>query len=196
MVSLMITCGFAKCTELALARPCNKDGEFLEPGALPSSAHQTMPNKNDWGTFGSRSAFTLAELLYVKTQMSNGSIDELMNAWNLTGEAPFRDHKHLHEVIDASHPGGVPWQSFKVKYSKGMGNSSHPQWMSDKHEVFYRDPLLVLKEMLANPDFKDGFDYVPQRVFDETGSRRYEHMMEGDWSWEQAVHISILILII
>ena len=60
--------------------------------------------------------------------------------------------------------------------------------MSDVHEVFYHDPRLIVREMLANPSFKNGMDFGPYCAFDQEGSRRYEHLMSGDWAWNQAVH--------
>ena len=70
------------------------------------------------------------------------------------------------------------------------GDASHsghqPKWMSDVHDVFYCDPLLVVHQMLANPDYKGGMDFSPYRAFDKDGARQYQHLMSGDWAWDQA----------
>jgi len=60
--------------------------------------------------------------------------------------------------------------------------------MSDIHKVFFCDPRLVIYEILTNPDFKDGMDFVPYHIFDEDGVCIYEHLMGSNWAWEQAVH--------
>jgi hypothetical protein len=59
--------------------------------------------------------------------------------------------------------------------------------MSDSHDVFYRDPHLVVKAMLANPDFDDGMDFSPHHVFNENNEQQFDNMMSGEWAWEQAV---------
>jgi len=93
-------------------------------------------------------------------------------------------------VINEITVGDIPWHSFMVRYTDGLGDASHsepqPKWMSDVHEVFYRDPRLVVHQMLANPDFKDGMDFSPYRAFDKDGVRQYQHLMSGDWAWDQA----------
>ncbi|KAG6826062.1 hypothetical protein H0H92_001275 [Tricholoma furcatifolium] len=56
--------------------------------------------------------------------------------------------------------------------------------MTQGHEVWFRDPLRVLKNQLGNPDFADEIDYAPKRVF-LGGKRRYRDVMSGNWAWEQ-----------
>jgi len=51
----------------------------------------------------------------------------------------------------------------------------------------WADPRTVVKDMLRNPDLKDGFDVAPVRVFTEEGYREYRNFMSGDWAWEEAV---------
>jgi hypothetical protein len=36
--------------------------------------------------------------------------------------------------------------------------------------------------MLSNPDFKDGFDYVPLQEYDMDGNHHYQHFMSGNWA--------------
>jgi Plavaka transposase len=132
----------------------------------------------------------MADLLYSKVQMSGGDVDALLDVHVRTGgELPFSNHNELHAVIDGVAVGDVPWESFTVQYNNSIGddvNVPQPKWKSDVHEVFYRDPRLIVHQMLANPGFKDGMDFAPYRAFDQSGSRRYEHPMSGDWAWNQS----------
>ena len=158
-------------------------GEQLHP-PLPLDTDPT-----DWGAFKSKEGFELAELLYSSVQMSQGNIDSLFKIC-VGGQVPFSNHNELYAAIDEHPVGGVPWQSFSVKYTdvhSDNNDAPRPKWMSDVHEVFYRDPRLVVHEMLANPDFKDDMDFAPYRVFDQDGVRTYQHLMSGNWAWEQAV---------
>lgn len=62
-----------------------------------------------------------------------------------------------------------------------------PPWMLEEYEVWYRNPRVVLRNQLANPDFKDKIDYAPVREFDENGERRWKNVMSGNWAWNNAV---------
>jgi hypothetical protein len=155
--------------------------------------------QDDWGPFESKMHFELAEFLYAKSKMSEGNIDELLRIWNdsESGSAPFSSHQELFEAIDSSKLGDVSWQSFSVQYHSDEyqgdsgadvnDNSDQPQWMVDQHEVFYRDPRLVVQQILSNPDFCNDMDYAPYRAYAENGEREYRNLMSGDWAWEQAV---------
>ena len=59
--------------------------------------------------------------------------------------------------------------------------------MESTHEIWFRDPWLLFKGMLENPEFQDFFDYVPLWQYDAHGGRQYENVMSGNWAWKQAV---------
>jgi Plavaka transposase len=165
------------------------------PGEPPHPPSPPDTDPTDWGAFGSKEGFEIAELVYRKARMSEGNIDDLFKICS-GNQVPFSNHKELYAAIDGLSVGGVPWQSFSVQYNgvySNNGGAPQPQWMSDVHEVFYRDPQQVVHEMLANPDFKDGMDFVPYRIFDKDGVRMYQHLMSGDWAWEQAVSFLLLL---
>jgi hypothetical protein len=121
--------------------------------------------------------------------MSARNIDDLLRT-SFGRNAPFSSHRDLYAAIDGLAVGDIPWQSFVVQHINGLHgdtNAARPKWMSDIHEVFYRDPRLIVLEMLANADFKDSMDFGPYRAFDKDHVRQYQHMMSGDWAWDQAV---------
>ncbi|KIL57076.1 hypothetical protein M378DRAFT_1031569 [Amanita muscaria Koide BX008] len=168
--------------------------EPLERNEQPQGSHFAFKNPNLAREFHPKiDAFETAELLYVKTRMSEGNIDSLMDLWNQTGDAPFSTHEDLYNAIDALSLGDIPWESFLVQYHDDEipdPNRPRPQWMSDVHEVFYRNPRLVVRDMLMNPDFNQGMDFAPHRVFDESDNRQYDNMMSGNWVWDQADEIA------
>ncbi|KAG1886072.1 hypothetical protein F4604DRAFT_1877994 [Suillus subluteus] len=99
---------------------------------------------------------------------------------------PFADHKDLHNVIDATQLGDVPWQCFSAQYS-GERPEVVPPWMDDEFEVWFRDPRAMAHNILANPAYKDEIDYVPFREYDASDdTRRWKDFMSGDWAWQQA----------
>ncbi|KAG2136951.1 uncharacterized protein EDB93DRAFT_1242305 [Suillus bovinus] len=91
---------------------------------------------------------------------------------------PFADHKDLHNVIDATQLGDVPWQCFSVV----------PPWMDDEFEVWYRDPRAMAHNIIANPSYKDEIDYAPFCEYDASdNTRQWKDFMSRDWAWQQAV---------
>ena len=144
---------------------------------------------DDWAPFNNQATFETAELLYVKAQASGGNIDGLMDIWKQTGQAPFANHQDLYDSIDSITVGDLAWQSFNVRYNREVSDVD-PQWMSDSYEVFFRDPHLVVQGMLANPDFDEGMDFAPYRVFNNVGDQQFDNMLSGEWAWDQAVSLT------
>ncbi|KIJ05035.1 hypothetical protein PAXINDRAFT_21688 [Paxillus involutus ATCC 200175] len=59
--------------------------------------------------------------------------------------------------------------------------------MNDTFDVWYRDPHEVVKNMLANADYKDEMDYAPFREFSSEGDeQQWQDFMSGSWAWSQA----------
>ncbi|EIW78819.1 hypothetical protein CONPUDRAFT_60102, partial [Coniophora puteana RWD-64-598 SS2] len=170
-------------------RKCGPDGQFVDddvpPFPLPPRA------LNDWAPFRNRVEFETADFLYRRSQAPAGEIDELMDLWGATlqeygAHPPFANHTDLYKTIDAIKAGEVPWESFCMSYKGPMPARDIPPWMTSKYDVWFRDPHTVVKNMLANPDFKDSMVYSPYRDFDTSGSRQWEDMFSGDWVWNQA----------
>jgi len=175
---------------MTAARPCDSEGNFLPEGSPPSSAAQGRA-PGDWAPFNSRDEFELADLLFTRTEMSRGQVDELMQIWAARttlegGTAPFADSKDLHDTIDAIEEGDAPWYSFKVGYDGPRPKGKVPGWMDDSHQVFYRDPSQVVRMLLSNRKFDGDFDYVPYREY-ENDERKWGNFMSGTFCWKQAV---------
>ena len=130
------------------------------------------------------------DLLYVEEEMSAGKIDKLLKVLSTLYETqlPFTSYQELYTLIDAIKQGDVPWNSFSVAYDGACPPDGvlWPPWMDEKYEVWFRDPLQVLKNQIANLDFKGLMDFSPKRMY-LRGMRQYGDMMSGNWAWEQAV---------
>lgn len=169
--------------------PCTPEGDPLPPGTPPSPP---TINPADYSPFQDRFDFQIAQFLFKKVQMSGKNIDELMYLWAAQslkndGTAPFTSHKELYALIDAIPFGDAPWQSFSVKYDGELPEGTPPSWMLAEYEVWFRDPAVVLKNMLENSDFSGEFDYSAFREYDEKGERKWKDFMSGNWSWRQSV---------
>ena len=145
---------------------------------------------DDYSPFGSCAEFQLAELLYAEEEMSAGKIDTLLKlmATLYDTQPPFTSHQELYMLIDAIEQGDVPWNSFSVAYdgTQPSDRAPRPPWMDERYEVWFRDPLQVLENQVANPDFKDAIDFSPKRVY-HNGKRQYNDLMSGNWAWDQVV---------
>jgi len=61
--------------------------------------------------------------------------------------------------------------------------------MHEKLELWRRDPVDCMKELLGNPAFKEFISYTPERVFsDNAGKERiFDEMWTADWWWNTQV---------
>ena len=57
----------------------------------------------------------------------------------------------------------------------------------DEWEVFYRDPDLVLRQMLENPDFDGQIDYAMYVGLDKTGKQYWNDFMSGNFAYQQSI---------
>ncbi|KAJ6582258.1 hypothetical protein B0H19DRAFT_1207698 [Mycena capillaripes] len=172
-------------------RICDREGNFLAEGSLPPPRAPRGPD--DYMPYSNDLVFHLADLLYRKVQMSAGDIDTLMQIWaakHPETDPPFSDHVDLYNTIDATDLDHVPWQSFEVCYNLPIPLGDKTPWKTQNYTVYFRDPRLILRSQLANPDFKDEMDYAPKQVFAADGSREYEDFMSGNWAWKRATEIA------
>ncbi|KIJ08909.1 hypothetical protein PAXINDRAFT_17990 [Paxillus involutus ATCC 200175] len=60
------------------------------------------------------------------------------------------------------------------------------QRQTEDVELWMRDPIDCIRELMANPTFRDAMCFEPQRVFDDKQGtmRRYDKMWTADWWWE------------
>ncbi|KAG1836302.1 hypothetical protein F4604DRAFT_1886122 [Suillus subluteus] len=169
---------------IPLGRPCTADGVFLAPGVPPTPP--PPKSHNDWSPYRNDIEFATAEFAFKQRHMSNAAADTLFDLMAAllakhNDSPPFADHKDLHQVIDATQLGDVPWQGFLVQYT-GERPENAPSWMDDEYDVWYRDPHLMAHNMLANPTYKKEIDYTPF------------HFMSGDWAWQQAASHSYIFI--
>ena len=195
-----------------IGQPCDEDGNPFGPASASSPIIETQA-PIDWTPFRSRVDFETAEFLYKRCQMSGSNIDILMellaahsalwdhlqdmseSSGSSLNPSPFSDHRDMYSKIDAIQIGGVPWQSITLSFDGPIPNSEDPpSWMKAGHMVWFREPCLLFKKMLENPDFRDFFDYAPYRQYDTSGQHHYKNFMSGDWAWKQDVSTCLFLL--
>ena len=99
-------------------------------------------------------------------------------------------------MIDSTPLGDVPWQTFSINYDAGEEvPDGAPSWQTSTYDVWFRDPRLVVRNMIDSPDYGNQFDSAPTQTFDSKGHRQYQDFMTGDWAWEEAVCPTVLRVI-
>ncbi|KAF8328733.1 hypothetical protein F5887DRAFT_897430 [Amanita rubescens] len=171
-------------------RPCNSTGEFLPEGTPPPPWNDQSPT--NFAPYASRESFQLADLLFRRNQMPEDQIDDLLQIWARTlapnEDPPFANAQHLYSTIDATKLGNIPWNPFTISFKteEDEGETDVP-WKLKSYDVWYRDPLEIIKMQLGRRDFVGEIDFAPKEVRDsETNVRRYQDFMSGEWAWEQA----------
>ena len=63
---------------------------------------------------------------------------------------------------------------------------------SERLELWRRDPVECMKELMGNPMFENSLEYAPQKHFmDKEGNNRVvDEMWTGDWWWNTQVNLS------
>lgn len=151
--------------------------------------------------------FQIADLLFHKDEMSTSNLNELFTLLGLNppppatsdsedsasdmginpkASAPFKDHDDMYNTIDALKLGDTPWQCLKVN---PCGTAEEPLWKQKIYKVWFRDPDIVLQNMLDNPDFDGKFDYSPYVEVDDKNNRRWGDAMSANYAWRHAVSL-------
>ena len=177
------------------ALPCDANGDFLPPGAPPPP--QETAQQGDWTPFDSEIQFKVADLLYRSVEMSVTSLNTLFELWDLSmsyfdARGPFQSHQEMHDTIDSSVLGDIPWQCLVTGISDNVTEHS-PTWMQTRYEIWYRNPEAVVAAMLANQDFKGQFDLCPYIDLDASGRRRWNNVMSGNIAWHRCVSSMFLV---
>ncbi|KLO08862.1 hypothetical protein SCHPADRAFT_893538 [Schizopora paradoxa] len=176
------------------ALPCDEDGNFLPEDAQPVPDDRPQDN---WSPFRNRIEFEFADLIFRRNQMPKSQINDLLKIWAASmvravaqaedAEAdftPFGNVDSMLATIDSIQLGDAPWESF-VCTPVDQGPDA-PAWTKQVYEVWFRNVDRMADNMIANPDFKNEFDLVPYREFDEHGVLRLCDFFSGGWAWEQA----------
>ena len=84
-------------------------------------------------------------------------------------------------MVDSLHKG----TSFDVKYVEVTEDikDDDGNFAKEKLEVWFRNPVELVKELLGNPAFVHNTVYQPTKVYQDINkaSPRYDDMWTGDW---------------
>ncbi|KAI0316533.1 hypothetical protein OF83DRAFT_1172820 [Amylostereum chailletii] len=173
--------------------PCDEYGNDLPPGTPPPPRYGLA--HTDWEPFRDPVQFLLADFLFRKDEMSAGDIDYLLELWAMDMDrygdtGPYASFRHLYKTIDAIKHGDAPWQCFTTSFIGDVPDDA-PKWKKQQYQVWYRDPDVVICNMLDNPDFGGQFDTSAYKFYDASGKRHWTNFMSGNFAWRQCDKIYV-----
>ncbi|KAJ7075485.1 hypothetical protein B0H15DRAFT_925432 [Mycena belliarum] len=144
---------------------------------------QTKAGQPPWAPFASEEEWELAHWL-MTSGISQSKTDEFLNLKKVNeGMKPsFHNNRAFLQRIDAL-PEGPKWSCYPFKL-KGDELDADGALKTEIVEMWCRDPVDCVKELLGNPAFTKQC-YEPCRVFKdaELTNREYNEMWTGNWWW-------------
>ncbi|KAJ7779638.1 Zn-finger domain-containing protein [Mycena metata] len=84
-------------------------------------------------------------------------------------------------------PTGPSWKC-EIVTAAGNQLDENDELMTEDLELWKRDPVECIKELMGNPAFHDYMAYIPERVYGEASgdesSRIFDEMWTAEWWWE------------
>ncbi|KAI0755864.1 hypothetical protein BC629DRAFT_1584640 [Irpex lacteus] len=178
----------------------NPENRFVEPfphekfaGATFGKARTTFDAiRNDQilqgaevlGPFKNDEEWALAKWLI--KNVGHNAADEFLKLAVIqhTDSVSFGSKDELYRRVDEL-PSGVGWHCREV-VQEGDLKDVNGRPLTEKLELWYRDPVDCVKELMGNPVFKDHLAYAPTRVYqDRRGQvRQIDEMWTGNWWWD------------
>ncbi len=116
-----------------------------------------------------------------------------MKLWKMSHpdqSSPFTDHNNLYNTIDAIPYGSYNWNCFKVGYQGDhVEGETRAPFMDEMYEVWHRNALKVVTDMISNCDFDGEFDYSPYQEYHKS-KHHFQNFMSSNWAWRQMVRVS------
>ncbi|KAI0083765.1 hypothetical protein BDY19DRAFT_899724 [Irpex rosettiformis] len=80
---------------------------------------------------------------------------------------------------------GTEWRCDEISITGNIANDSGEP-ASEKVELWRRDPVECVRELIGNPAFRDAIAYAPEQVYldNERKSRIVDEMWTADWWWK------------
>ncbi|KAG2137633.1 uncharacterized protein EDB93DRAFT_1322465 [Suillus bovinus] len=168
--------------------PYPEAGWTLREGQTSFERHQQYKEsegEDKWAPFGNEEEWGLAEWL-VKSLGQTKTDEFLKLPITLNHTKPsFHNNRSFLQRVDAL-PHGPGWNCKKVSV-KGNRTDENRQSLHEDLELWTRDPVECIKELIRNPLFKEYMVYTPSRAYeDEAGTKRIiDDMWTADWWWDK-----------
>lgn len=100
----------------------------------------------------------------------------------------YTSKEKLYKAVDEL-PGGVSWNCREITQTGDLKDADGKE-RTETMEVWYRDPIECVRELIGNPLFRKLLAYAPERVYrDKHGRMRHiDEMWTADWWWNLQVY--------
>jgi hypothetical protein len=104
----------------------------------------------------------------------------------------FRNKNQLLDCIDTL-PSGVPWNCHDIEVKGDLPDlEKDPTGMTmrtERLELWFRDPLACVEELIGNPALREGMKFAPERVYEDSEGQQQviDEMWTGSWWWDVQV---------
>ncbi|KAJ7193475.1 hypothetical protein GGX14DRAFT_537556 [Mycena pura] len=141
-----------------------------------------------WQLFDSADEWELAHWL-MTSGLSNASIDKYLKLKKVREgiEPSFHNSRAFLQRIDAL-PEGPKWTCYPFELEGDELDASGKQ-KKEVVELWCRDPVECVRELVGNPAFREKQHYAPYRIFKQfedgkCSNREVNEMWTADWWWE------------
>ncbi|KAI9460078.1 hypothetical protein F5148DRAFT_1276771 [Russula earlei] len=160
--------------------PFQEQGEALQKSGLPP-----------WAPFEDTDEWELVNWLinqvnktgtdeFLKLGLVSPTTHLMMKCFQLAYKSAYSFFKKIDTL-----PAGSLWHTETFSFTGDLlDKNGEPT--QDHFELWYRNSLQCVEELISNPMFEKYISYVPERIYeDSTGNTRvYDEMWTADWWWE------------
>ncbi|TBU36435.1 hypothetical protein BD309DRAFT_878371, partial [Dichomitus squalens] len=177
--------------------------DFSEPAGTPLGTAETLfegyrraykeEGKSKWAPFESEEEWELAQWL-ITSGLSQQAIDKYLKL-NITRnrtQPSYKSKYHLLKKIDDLPKGHANW-AVEVFEAEGDELDEDGKPKKEVVELWKRDVVECVRELIGNPLFQESMRYAPEREYvDEEGNTRiYSNMWGANWWWDTQTQLPL-----
>ncbi|KAJ6452581.1 hypothetical protein C8R45DRAFT_1193590 [Mycena sanguinolenta] len=148
-------------------------------------AQQQVEGRSEFSPFAGGDEWALARWLL--KNVTQTATDEYL-ALPTTKKANLSFHNNWTFLLKVDQlPTGPDW-TCKIVTAAGNQLDENDELMSEELELWMRNPVECIKELMSNPAFRDHMAYAPERVYGSPDgcedSRIFDEMWTAEWWWK------------
>ncbi|PSR97569.1 hypothetical protein PHLCEN_2v4308 [Hermanssonia centrifuga] len=143
---------------------------------------QILQGAEVWGPFRDDKQWQLAKWLI--KNVGHSQAEEFLKLGVIQGSGlDYPNKDRLYKAVDEL-PSGLDWQCKEIVQTGDLKNANRAA-LTETLEVWYRDPMDCIRELLGNPLFAKTLAYALEQVYRDKGgtNRHINEMWTADWWW-------------
>ncbi|KAH7904475.1 hypothetical protein BJ138DRAFT_1019119, partial [Hygrophoropsis aurantiaca] len=144
---------------------------------------QVLRGAEIWGPFATNDEWELAKWLIKNVGHNQAENFLKLNIIQSKVDPSFHNKAAFLNAIDQL-PAGVEWQCESITLTGDITNDEGEASVEEV-EMWFRDPVECVRELIGNPSFQDVMKYAPERVYtgEEGTDRVINETWTADWWW-------------